>query len=74
MPPKPSNSLVYDYDMWDFIVKNHLFVFISLTALFLLLWNLDRYFPICPYGTIPLIIGIILEIVIAVRKAKSPRK
>lgn len=39
-----------------------------MVALFLLLWNLDRYFTICPWGLIPAVIGIILEIVVLLKK------
>lgn len=54
--------------MWKLIEKNHITIFIFLVALFLLLWNLDRYFEICPWGLIPAVIGIILEIVVLLRK------
>ncbi|MFC1727844.1 hypothetical protein ACFLZ7_00050 [Nanoarchaeota archaeon] len=55
---------------WKWAQKNHLLVFVSLIALFLLLWNLDRYLPICPYGTIPAIIAIIFEVYVQVKKRK----
>jgi hypothetical protein len=48
-------------ETWQFIKKNHLVIFLSLLCLFLLLWNLDRYVHICPYGVIPAAIGIIIE-------------
>ncbi|MDD4931671.1 MAG: hypothetical protein PHG66_06030 [Candidatus Colwellbacteria bacterium] len=54
--------------MWRFILKNHLLIFVSLIALFLLLWNLDRFFHICPYGVVPAVIGIILEIIVIIYK------
>jgi len=49
---------------WLYIKRRHVVIFLSLTCLFLLLWNLDRYFPICPYGLIPFIVAIIMEVVI----------
>jgi len=58
--------------MWEFIKKNHIEVFLSLICLFLLLWNLDRWFHICPWGVIPAVIAVILEIVIELdRKIKK---
>lgn len=54
--------------MWKLIEKNHITIFIFLVALFLLLWNLDRYFTICPWGLIPAVIGIILEIIVLLKK------
>lgn len=50
------------------IRQNHLLIFMSLIALFLLLWNLDRYFPICPWGSIPAIVGIIFEVLVCLKK------
>jgi hypothetical protein len=49
---------------WNYIKRNHLEISLSLLCLFLLLWNLDRYFHICPYGVIPGIIAVIFEIYI----------
>ncbi|MCK9596840.1 hypothetical protein M0R19_06645 [Candidatus Pacearchaeota archaeon] len=56
---------------FPFVKKNHFVIFLLLVILFLLLWNLDRYFTICPYGLIPLIIGVILEIIILIRGSKK---
>ncbi len=50
--------------MWRTIRKHHVLVSISLIALFLLLWNLDRYLPICPYGVIPAAIALVIEIIV----------
>ncbi|OGJ12677.1 hypothetical protein A3K82_02330 [Candidatus Pacearchaeota archaeon RBG_19FT_COMBO_34_9] len=51
-----------------FIKKNNLTIFPLLIIIFSLLWNLDRYFPICSYRIISLIIAIILEVIILFKK------
>ncbi len=57
--------------MWKFAEKNHITIFIFLIAVFLLLWNLDRYLKICPWGLAPAVLGIIFEVVILIRKKRK---
>ena len=59
--------------MLEFAKKNHLVIFLSLLCLFLLLWNLDRYVHICPWGTIPLWIGVIMEILLHIEIRKRQK-
>jgi F0F1-type ATP synthase assembly protein I len=59
--------------IWEYIKKNHVVIFLSLLCLFLLLWNLDRYVNICPYGVIPAVIGLIMEIFIFIDNKKNKK-
>ena len=56
---------------WAFIEKHVLTIFLLSLIMFLLLWNLDRWLPICPYGTIPGVLGLILAIIVTVKKRLS---